>query len=567
MLQVRNVTKWYGDDCILDGVSFTVNGADRLGLVGPNGCGKTTLLDIIAGKQQADAGSVHFSTPDVRIAYLEQALTYAPGQTAGQVIIAAQGALAEAQQRMNTLGSQLAHARPERQIALLNEYAEAQSRFESLGGYEVMHQMQAILDGLGLHGIDVDTPVETFSGGQKTRLGLACLLLHDPTLLLLDEPTNHLDIRALQWLEGFLESFRGAMIIVSHDRTFLDRTVQTILAIEPLTQKLRAFPGNYRAYITAVQRERRQQERAYREQQEYITRVRGELAKIKGHARRIEQRTIHYHYRKRARKVARAAVVRERRLQRMLDSEQRVEKPALTWKMKADLIDTPISGQSVLALQDLGHCFDERFLFRGVNLQLRRGERVALLGANGSGKTTLLKIIAGEYSPCDGRVRLGASVRLGYYTQEQEGLNDAATALAEIRSVATLSETQARSCLHYFLFAGDDVFLPVSDLSYGEKARLALAKLVVGGCNFLLLDEPINHLDIPSREGFERALSAFAGTVLIVVHDRYFISRYASALWAIQNGSIKRYLDLAEMARVARDTPGTVREGPANLRG
>jgi ATP-binding cassette subfamily F protein 3 len=556
MLQVSNVTKWYGDECILHGVSFTVNAGERLSLVGPNGCGKTTLLDIIAGRRSPDAGSVSFTKPNVRIGYLEQALTYAPGQTAGQVLIAAQGALAEAQQRMDKLSAQLSHAPGEEQTRLLSQYAEAQIQFEALGGYQVTHRMQSILDGLGLHDI-MDTRVDTLSGGQKTQLGLACLLVRDPNLLLLDEPTNHLDITALQQLESFLQRFEGAMIIVSHDRTFLDRTVQTILEINPSTHRLRVFPGNYSAYVDTVERECKQQEQAYREQQEHVARVRGALRRVKGHARRIEQHTIHYHYRKRAKKVARAAVVRERRLQRLLDSERRVDKPSLTWKMKLDFAETPVSGKNVLALQSVGHRFDDHFLFRGVNLQLQRGERVALVGANGSGKTTLLKIIAGECPPSEGRVRLGSNVHLGYYTQEQEGLNDAATPFEEIRSVAPLSETQARSFLHYFLFAGDDVFAGVGNLSYGERARLALAKLVLGGCNFLLLDEPINHLDIPSRESFERALSAFEGTVLIVVHDRYFISRYASTLWSIRDNTVKRYLDLEELARATADTIGT----------
>jgi len=470
----------------------------------------------------------------------------------GEVIAAAQGALTHLQQRMSELGAQLANAPAEELGRLLQQYAEVQTQFEAHGGYEVTHRMQALLDGLGLGDIELDTPVGVLSGGLKTRLGLASLLLRKPNLLLLDEPTNHLDITGLEWLEGFLQRFQGAIIIVSHDRTFLDRTVQTILEINPLTCKLRAFPGNYSAYAETAEDERERQEQAYREQQEHIARVRGELRKVKGHAKRIEQHTIHFHYRKRAKKVARAAVVREKRLQRLLDSENRVAKPALTWKMKMDLVDTPVSGQDVLTLERLGHGFDHHVLFNHVNLQLQRGERVALVGANGSGKTTLLKIIAGELAPSEGRTRLGANVRLGYYSQEEEGLDDAATPFEEIRSVATLSETEARSFLHYFLFAGDDVFVPVSDLSYGERARLALAKLVLGGCNLLLLDEPINHLDIPSRESFERALSAFEGTVLVVVHDRYFISHYASALWAIEDGTIRRYLDLDEITRAAR---------------
>jgi ATP-binding cassette subfamily F protein 3 len=400
--------------------------------------------------------------------------------------------------------------------------------------------------------------VAALSGGQKTRLGLAGVLLREPSLLLLDEPTNHLDISGLEWLEAFLQRFEGAIIIVSHDRTFLDRTVQTILELDPLTHQIRAFAGNYSAYAQTIYRERERHEQAYREQQEYIARVRGELRKVKGHAKRIERETTHFHYRKRAKKVARAAVVREKRLQRLLASGEKIDKPALSWTMKMDLVDTPLSGQDVLVLEGLGHRFDDRFLFRGLKLQLQRGERVALVGANGSGKTTLLKIVAGELPPAEGLVRLGSNVHLGYYSQEQQGLSEEATPFEEVRAVTALSESEARSFLHYFLFAGDQVFVPIGNLSYGERARLALARLVLSGCNLLLLDEPINHLDIPSRESFEHALSAFEGTVLIVVHDRYFISQYATALWSIEGGTIQRYLDLDDMARARRGlAPGT----------
>jgi len=552
MLQVSNIVKSYGDEIVLDQVSFTVNAGERLGLVGPNGCGKTTLLDIIGGRLAPDSGSVRFTQPDVRLGYLEQALAYRPWQTVGQVIVSAQRPLAQAQQRMRELASQLATAPHAEQPRLLSRYADAQAQFEALGGYQLAHRAQTTIEGLGLHDVDLDTRVAALSGGQKTRLGLACLLLSEPTLLMLDEPTNHLDLSGLEWLEAFVQRFQGGIIIVSHDRVLLDRTVQGILEIDAVTHRLRAFPGSYSQYAATLEREREQQGQAYREQQEYLARVRGELRKVKGHAKRIEQHTIHYHYRKRAKKVARAAIVRERRLQRLLNSEERLEKPPLAWEMKLDFVQTPTSGKRVLTLKGLGHRFDGRWLFRDVSMPLQRGERVALLGANGSGKTTLLRIISGELVPAQGRVQLGTNVHLGHYTQEQEGLNDAASAYDEIRAVASLSETQARSFLHYFLFAGDDVFVPVASLSYGERARLALAKLVLGRCNLLLLDEPINHLDIPSRESFERALSTFEGTVLIVVHDRYFISRYASALWAIEDGTIKRYVDLEDMSKVVR---------------
>lgn len=538
MLQVNSVCKWFGDNCILDEVSLTIHRGNRLGLVGPNGSGKTTLLDIIAGRQMPDAGSVHWTEPNKRLGYLEQGLSYASAQSVGQVVTATQGELANAQQRLEELGTRLASAAPAEQARLLAAYAQAQTEFEAHGGYDLAHELDQVLSGLGLQDIDAETPVAILSGGQKTRLGLASLLLRRPDVLLLDEPTNHLDIQALEWLEGFLQHFAGAVLIVSHDRTFLDRSVRTILELNPLTHKLRTFGGNYSTYVQTVARERERQTQAYHEQQEQIAHVREELVKTKARAKHTETHTINFYYLKRAKKVARAAVMRERRLQRMLDSEERIDKPTSTWTMKLDFVQTPVSGQDVVQLEGLGHAFDGRFLFRDVNLLLRRSERVALVGANGSGKTTLLKIIIGQYSPSKGHVRLGANVHLGYLAQEQEGLDNAATPFDEVCRVAALTETQARTFLHCLLFAGEDAFVPVGSLSYGERARLALGKLVLGGCNLLLLDEPINHLDIPSRESFEQALRSFAGSVLIAVHDRYFISRYASTVWRIDSGTI-----------------------------
>jgi ATP-binding cassette subfamily F protein 3 len=544
MLQVSNLSKWFGDDCVLDDVSFTVAAGERVGLVGPNGCGKTTLLEIIAGHLEADEGSVRFPATDVRLGYLEQGLTFAVDDTVGHIVFSTQEDLSVLQKRLVELTARLAQAPAEIAPRLLRQYGDTQAQFESQGGYDVTHRAKVVLAGLCLDDVSLDARVGSLSGGQKTRLSLASVLLRRPNLLLLDEPTNHLDISGLEWLEGFLLRFQGAMIIVSHDRTFLDRTVQSVLEINPLTHQARTFGGNYSAYAETVRRERERHQQAYREQQEYIAQVRGEIRKVKGRAKRIEKSTINFYYLKRAKKVARSAVVRERRLQRLLDSEEKLEKPAQGWTMKMDLVGTPVSGQNVLALEHLGHRFDGPFLFREVSLQLQRGERVALVGANGSGKSTMLKLISGQLVPAEGQVRLGTNVHLGYYTQEQEGLNDNSTPFEEIRCVSALSDTETRSFLHYFLFSGDDVFVPVGELSYGERGRLALAKLVLGGSNLLLLDEPINHLDIPSRESFERALSAFEGTVLIVVHDRYFIHRYASALWKISDGTVHRVADV-----------------------
>jgi len=561
MLKVIDVSKSFGSDTILHRVSFIVNPGERAGLIGPNGCGKTTLLRIIIGQETADSGSVQLSPPHIRVGYLAQSLEYAPQETVGQALWKATGELNKVHQRLQSLAAAMAAAQGEEMEQLLSAYGQAQEAYERLGGYEAAHRMEAILHGLGLGDLEQDTPVSILSGGQKTRLGLAQLLLSEPDLLLLDEPTNHLDIAALQWLEGFLSRYPGAAIIVSHDRTFLDNSVSTILELDPKTHIATVYPGNYSDYAAARERELEQQWQTYQDQQERIERLKWEIRHWRGHAMRVEKTSEHYHYRKIAKQLARHAKVQERKLQRLLNAEDRVEKPQPTWTMKLQFIGLPTSGQNVLTLQGIEKAYDGRALFRDVNLVLRQGERIALIGPNGSGKTTLLKIIAGEIEPTAGTVRLGANVRIGYYSQEQENLDNSSTPLAEIRALAPLSETEAHSFLHYFLFAGDAVFTPIGNLSYGERARLVLAKLVASGCNLLLLDEPVNHLDIPSREKFERAMAEYEGTVLVVVHDRYFIRRFATGIWAIESGTVHRYVDLEDMqraqARVHADADAT----------
>jgi ATP-binding cassette subfamily F protein 3 len=549
MLQVSNLSKTYGDDVILEDVSFVVNPGQRVGLVGPNGCGKTTLLRIIVGQEQPDRGSVRFSPADVTVGYLAQALEFEPEATVGDVMRQVVEGLREAERQVKALSRQMAMAQGDALAHLMDEYAEALARFEAAGGYGVSHEVDAVLAGLGLEAVDQATPVATLSGGQKTRLGLARLLQIGPRLLLLDEPTNHLDIEALEWLESFLADYDGAVIVVSHDRAFLNRTVHTILELDPLTHTVTAYPGNYSQYWRAKEREQEKQWAAYKDQQEWIAQMEAGIQGLAGHARRIERGTTHFHYRKIAKGLARRAVVQKRRLERLLESEERVEKPKPTWQMKLAFSDAPVSGKDVLLLEDVAMGYDGQPLFADVNLTLRRSERVVLVGPNGSGKTTLLRGVVGQVAPLAGRIRLGASVRVGHYSQEQGGLDEASNAFEEIRRVAPMGETEARSFLHYFLFKGDDVFVPVGSLSFGERARLALAKLVAAGCNLLLLDEPINHLDIPSRERFEQGLAAFEGTVLAVVHDRYFIERFATSLWSVEGGTIRRYIDLEDLRR------------------
>jgi ATP-binding cassette subfamily F protein 3 len=547
VLQVNNLHKAYGDNVILSGATFTLNHGDRASLVGPNGCGKTTLLRIIVGQEQPDQGSVSWQPPDLRIGYLEQALTYPEGTTVG---VAMRGELAQAENAVRELAERMAGASGAELERLMAAYAEALERFEAGGGYRSEAQVDAVLAGLGLAGLDQETPVEILSGGQKTRLGLARLLLDRPQLLLLDEPTNHLDISALEWVEEFLVEYDGAVLIVSHDRTFLNRTVRTILELDPVTHEVAEYPGDYAAYVAAKEREYEQLMASYREQQERIEQYYRAITGLEGYARSIEQGTIDFGPRKIAKGIARKATVQKRRLERLLESEDRIEKPKRTWQMKLDFAEMPAGSQDALTLEGLSMGFSDDVLFEDVNLTLRDGERVVLTGPNGSGKTTLLRIIMGQLEPLAGRAHLGPSVVVGYYSQEQETLDWDTDAFTEIRRVAAdMSDTDVRGFLHYFLFSGDDVFVPVRALSYGERARLALAKLVAQGCNLLILDEPINHLDIPSREQFERGLSHYDGTVLAVVHDRYFIERFATRLWGIHDRVIRSYVDLADLRR------------------
>jgi ATP-binding cassette subfamily F protein 3 len=550
MLQTSNLSKSFGDNLIFEKVSFTANPGDRVGLVGPNGCGKTTLLKIILGEVQPDTGSAWLSPADLRVGYLAQALEYQPGQTVGQVMEAAIAGLAGAEHRLEVLSSQMATAHGQELQRLLAGYDQALDAFERLGGYTIAARTAAVLKGLDLSHLEQDTPVEILSGGQKTRLGLARLLLSNPDLLLLDEPTNHLDIEALEWLEGFLQNAEGAVLIVSHDRTFLDRTVGAILELDPLTRTVTEYPGTYSDYVEAKERELEKQWAAYKDQQAFIGRLEGTLAAKKGYARSIELGTIDFAPRKIAKGIARKAVVQQRRIQRLLDSEERIDRPQRSWQMKLEFGDTPATGRDVLHLEGVAMGFDDQELFREVDLTLRAGERIALVGPNGSGKTTLARLIVGELEPQAGRVRLGAGVKLGYYAQEQEDLDPGSTPYEAIRAVAPLGQTEARNFLHYFLFGGDEVFVPVGSLSFGERARLILARLVAQGCNFLLLDEPINHLDIPSRSRFEQAMTSFEGTVLAIVHDRYFIDRFATGLWAIEGKAIHTYSNLEDMRRV-----------------
>ena len=535
MLAVHRLSKSYGLSPILHNVSFALGPGERLGLIGPNGSGKTTLLRILAGQERPDEGHVALTPPALRLGYLPQGLEIDPRATLADALHAAAPDAGRLAAELADVAAALAvePARDDLQRAY-DALLERLSRAES-------GRAETVLAHLGLGALDPQQPVGELSGGQKTRLALALVLLEEPDVLLLDEPTNHLDIAMLGWLEAWLAGFPGAALVVSHDRTFLDHTVTRILDLDPLTHSVREYEGNYSDYLDQYLAGRERQWSAWRHQTDEIRRIRQDIARTREQARHVEI-TTHANQpgvRRIAKKVARKAGSREKKLERYLASDERVARPERSWQMKLafESLEEAHIGRDVLALEDLTVGYD-RPLLSGLNQTVQAGQRVVLTGPNGAGKTTLLRTIAGRVPPLAGRARLGASVRLGYMSQEQEHLDPAATALTTILGAAAMTETEARSFLHYFLFEGDDSLRPIAELSFGERSRLSLARLVAGGCTFLLLDEPINHLDIPSRTRFEEALSGFPGTILAVVHDRYFIERFASDLWLVEEGRV-----------------------------
>jgi ATPase subunit of ABC transporter with duplicated ATPase domains len=542
MLTVSNLGKWFADRVILQGVSFTVSAGERLGIVGPNGCGKTTQLSILAGQLPPDEGSVSLA-PGARLGYLRQGYL-GDDLLSVQALLAPADAVLAAHAAMLAAGEALAAAPQHGDLPAY--YGRAVEAFEQHGGYQELDRIQTTLRGLDLDRIDPARLAATLSGGQKTRLALAGLLLREPDLLLLDEPTNHLDVDGLRTLEGFLQRFRGAALIVSHDRTFLDATAQAILELRGETHTAARYTGGYTAYAAAKQHELADQQDRYARQQRERARIEEEVRGLKDRARATEQRgrDAYDHgdtrgkkqaSKQRAAKAARTAVVHERKLERRLD-EETIAKPRAGWTLKLDFAPVPGGAREVLQVDHLRKGFGESPVLQDISLLLRHGERLVITGPNGGGKSTLLKIIAGTLTADAGSVRLGAGVIPGFFSQEQEVLDPRQTPLSLLRSLRPMDETEARTLLHAYLFSNDMVFTPIGRLSYGERARLALARLVADRATLLLLDEPTNHLDIPSRERFEAALAGFQGTIIAVLHDRYAIRRLATRVLDLREG-------------------------------
>jgi len=539
MLTAHHIHKTYGIQPILQDISFSISNRERVGLIGPNGCGKTTLMRILAGIEQPDSGTVASTRPNLRIGYLAQGMDFDPEQTLQTALSLNPISQADLESEIASLASALS-SNPN-DSTLHNKYDSALAHLSSF-----LLPPSTILAPLGLNNVPPETPIPHLSGGQKTRLMLARVLLEEPHLLLLDEPTNHLDIEMLEWLEDWLNRFQGAALIVSHDRAFLDNTVTSILELDPKNQSMKAYPGDYSDYLESKQKK---YEKQYDEYSDQITEFR-KLHNAARHLRRISQfkkggkgdtndkfakgffgdRTTH---------TARRALRIEKRIEKTLE-EDRKEKPIQNWQMKLDFGAPAHQSKDVVVTEKLSVGYDEPLL-TDLNLHIRAGQRIALIGPNGTGKTTLIRTIAGKLNPLAGNLRLGMTVKLGYMTQEQELLNPNVNAVQTIQAVAPFNETEARNFLHYFLFKGDSALRPAAELSFGERARLQLGLLVAHGCTFLLLDEPINHLDIPSRARFEEALANFKGTILAVVHDRYFIERFASDVWNVKNGKVEKY--------------------------
>jgi ATPase subunit of ABC transporter with duplicated ATPase domains len=544
MLQLTKISKSYDLEPLFSQVSFVINQGERVSLVGPNGCGKTTLLRLIVGLEQPDEGSITFNPPNLAVGYLPQALPFEPEETVGAVLSRDLADYYQAQTEMQHYAELMAASSDEGQLTdLMAAYAQAEARFEAAGGYDLEIRLEKVLAGLGLVEVSRDLPVAYLSGGQKTRLGLAGLLLRQPRLLLLDEPTNHLDIDALTWLEAWLGDYDGAVLLISHDRAFLDATTTRTLVIDPSTQTLRDIPGNYSEYLATLSREVDQQWQVYQDQQQEISHLRQTAQHLRGQAKfrrggKADQRDkfAKAHFANRSSGTMGRAKQIERRLEQ-LQEEGRVDKPPRHWQLKVDFAHDASGARQVLSLEDVEMAFDKQVLFSQVNLTVTNGQRVALIGPNGEGKTTLLRLIAGELQPTAGRIHLGPGLKLGYMAQEQEILDLDSTPYDTIAAVLVeqgRTQGEIRQFLHQFLFAGDEVFVKIGYLSLGERVRLMLALLVAQACNFLLMDEPLNHLDIQSRERFEQALLQFPGTVMAVVHDRAFIERFATDVWEIR---------------------------------
>ncbi len=522
ILSCQNISKAFVENQVLKNVSFHIEDHEKAAIVGINGAGKTTLLRIIVGEMTPDDGQVVLAK-DKTLGYLAQNSTVDTSHTIYEELLSVKADLLRLEEKIRECENNMKHADGDALEDLMKQYTSLTHAFETGGGYLYRSELVGVLKGLGFTEDEFSKPVATLSGGQKTRVALGRLLLQNPDLIILDEPTNHLDMTSIAWLETYLLNYKGAVLIVSHDRYFLDRIAGKVIEIDQ--SKATTFMGNYSDYAVKKEQLRVAAWNAYMNQQRDIKHQEEVIEKLKSFNRE-------------------KSIKRAESREKMLDKIEVIEKPSeVRTDMKLTLTPRILSGNDVLTVEHLSKSFDSHKLFTDVNFEIKRGEHVAIIGDNGSGKTTLLKILNGLVPADQGTFRLGSNVEIGYYDQEHHVLHSEKTLFEEISDdYPYLNNTQIRNVLAAFLFTGEDVFKRISDLSGGERGRVSLAKLVLSNANFLILDEPTNHLDIMSKEILEDALNGYEGTILYVSHDRYFINRTAHRILDLTEGQFISYV-------------------------
>lgn len=522
ILSCQNISKAFVENQVLKNVSFHIEDHEKAAIVGINGAGKTTLLRIIVGEMTPDDGQVVLAK-DKTLGYLAQNSTVDTSHTIYEELLSVKADLLRLEEKIRECENNMKHAEGDALEDLMKQYTSLTHAFETGGGYLYRSELVGVLKGLGFTEDEFSKPVATLSGGQKTRVALGRLLLQNPDLIILDEPTNHLDMNSIAWLETYLLNYKGAVLIVSHDRYFLDRIAGKVIEIDQ--SKATTFMGNYSDYAVKKEQLRVAAWNAYMNQQREIKHQEEVIEKLKSFNRE-------------------KSIKRAESREKMLDKIEVIEKPSeVRTDMKLTLTPRILSGNDVLTVEHLSKSFDSHKLFTDVNFEIKRSEHVAIIGDNGSGKTTLLKILNGLVPADQGTFRLGSNVEIGYYDQEHHVLHSEKTLFEEISDdYPYLNNTQIRNVLAAFLFTGEDVFKRISDLSGGERGRVSLAKLVLSNANFLILDEPTNHLDIMSKEILEDALNGYEGTILYVSHDRYFINRTAHRILDLTEGQFVSYV-------------------------
>lgn len=522
ILSCNNISKSFGTDIIIKSCSFNIEDHEKAAIVGINGAGKSTLLKIITGEEPADTGIVTLAK-DKTLGYLAQQQDLQSDRSIYDELLSVKQYILDMESELRRIEAAMNSASGDELEALMNRYTNLNHEFEMNNGYAYKSEITGVLKGLGFTEEDFSLHVNTLSGGQKTRVSLGKLLLSKPDIIMLDEPTNHLDMESISWLENYLLNYNGAVLIVAHDRYFLDKIVSKVIEID--NGDCTVFSGNYTDYASKKAILRNMKLKEYLNQQRDIKHQEEVIAKLKQFNRE-------------------KSIKRAESREKMLDKMEVVDKPVeLNAKMNIQLEPSVVSGNDVLTVTDLTKSFDGNTLFNNINFDIKRGERVALIGNNGTGKTTILKLINGIIQPDSGSIYLGAKVAIGYYDQEHHVLDPDKTLFQEIQDAyPDLNNTQIRNTLAAFLFTDDDVFKYIRDLSGGERGRVSLAKLMLSNANLLILDEPTNHLDIVSKEILENALNSYTGTVLYVSHDRYFINATATRIIELTNQNIVNYI-------------------------